>query len=138
MQPIMQTNTDVPGGDCFRACVASILELPIHHVPHFCGGEDGDHWFQKLAAWAHSHHLAAVYSAIEPLSAPIPGYCILGVRTRRAEEKGYREEWIHAVVGYARVEGNGMVCYDIVHDPHPNPSEVLRVLNVVYLVRNIR
>lgn len=25
-------------GDCHRACIASILELPLEEVPHFCDG----------------------------------------------------------------------------------------------------
>lgn len=29
-------------GDCFRACIASLLDLPIAEVPHFCNSET---WF---------------------------------------------------------------------------------------------
>lgn len=31
----MQTIFTAPGGNCFSACVASILELPLEQVPHF-------------------------------------------------------------------------------------------------------
>lgn len=29
-------------GDCFRACIASLLDLPAEEVPHFCDGLDDD------------------------------------------------------------------------------------------------
>lgn len=44
MKPIDQTTFGVPGGNCFSACVASLLELSIDDVPYFMGDcdEDGD------------------------------------------------------------------------------------------------
>lgn len=29
-------------GDCYRACIASLLEMPAADVPHFCDGIDDD------------------------------------------------------------------------------------------------
>lgn len=34
-------------GDCFRACVASILGMPSEDVPHFCDN-DNINWFADL------------------------------------------------------------------------------------------
>ena len=52
MIPVYQTAFGGPDsptpGDCFRACVASILELPINEVPHFCATEE---WIPPLQAW---------------------------------------------------------------------------------------
>ena len=52
MIPVYQTAFGGPDsptpGDCFRACVASILELPIDEVPHFCAAEE---WIPPLQAW---------------------------------------------------------------------------------------
>lgn len=47
MKPVFQTITDHnPSegrfGNCVQAAVASLLELPIDAVPHFCDGLDGD------------------------------------------------------------------------------------------------
>ena len=44
------------GGDCFRACVAAILEKPIEDVPHFMAGhKSGQVWTQDewdvVRAW---------------------------------------------------------------------------------------
>lgn len=48
MIPIYQTNTSVPGGNCFQACVASIFELPLDEVPFFLDGAAGDsRWTQE-------------------------------------------------------------------------------------------
>jgi hypothetical protein len=34
-------------GDCFRACVASLMELPAEAVPHFCDGNPGWEVFNR-------------------------------------------------------------------------------------------
>jgi hypothetical protein len=34
MKPVSQTIIDSEKGDCFRACLASLLELPIEQVPN--------------------------------------------------------------------------------------------------------
>lgn len=36
-------------GDCLRACVASLLDLPLSEVPHFSAHTEG--WFLKLGLW---------------------------------------------------------------------------------------
>lgn len=42
-------------GDCFRCCIASILELPADKVPHVMGGANWDdksgQWFKDLNAF---------------------------------------------------------------------------------------
>lgn len=47
MKEIEQTILDPPEGNCFAACVASILELPIEIVPNYRSGDglDKDWWF---------------------------------------------------------------------------------------------
>jgi|GEM_PF-827209 hypothetical protein len=38
-------------GDCFRACVATLLGLTLEQVPHFCRkGNDGN-WFNEFQEW---------------------------------------------------------------------------------------
>lgn len=57
MTPIKQTIADARKGDCLRACVASLLDMPIEKVPNFVGmfpddvpeGEFG--WFEFLFYW---------------------------------------------------------------------------------------
>lgn len=58
MKPIRQIVPHKPDkgqiGDCFRACIASLLELPAEEVPHFCDGPEPskDHaWYRRANAW---------------------------------------------------------------------------------------
>jgi hypothetical protein len=39
-QQIYRHGIDNENGDCFRACIASLLELPTHAVPHFFSKEN--------------------------------------------------------------------------------------------------
>jgi hypothetical protein len=54
MIPIEQTtlggDSTMPGvrGDCLRACVASVFELPIEDVPHFVAEDD---WWNAWRRW---------------------------------------------------------------------------------------
>lgn len=51
MIPVRQRNKHKPEegvwGDCHRACIASILDLPYEDVPHFCEGGPSPEEFQK-------------------------------------------------------------------------------------------
>ena len=54
----MQT-TPGPAGDCFQACVASILELPLNQVPNFCQ-EDPESWWDNFRLWLVQYGLCPV------------------------------------------------------------------------------
>lgn len=55
MIPLMQRNRHDPAngiyGDCHRAAYASLLELPLDDVPHFCDGPDEGSTTQKEREW---------------------------------------------------------------------------------------
>ena len=46
MIPVYQTIVSIEDGDCTRACLASILDLPIDAVPNFIRFRDN--WFKDL------------------------------------------------------------------------------------------
>lgn len=96
VRPVDQTTFGMPGGNCWSACVASLLELPIEDVPYFL-----DDWPEKFNRWIEARGFYAVTIADERF---VPGgYCIIGGHSPRGIP--------HAVVG----------CRDrIVHDPHPS------------------
>lgn len=48
MKPVEQTKIGMEG-NCFSACVASILELPIEQVPEYT--EEAGGWFFRWQAW---------------------------------------------------------------------------------------
>lgn len=109
MKPVDQTKLGVPDGNCFPACLASILERPLETIPEFKGEE----WQARYADWLRELGLSLITirlpDGIENSNAEarryyLPGYCILAVQSPRLD--GH----LHAVV--AR-DG------EIVHDPHP-------------------
>ena len=109
MKPVMQTIMDNKKGDCFRACVASIFELPIEEVPNFVDvPTDSKHgWWPAVIQFF-------VERGYYPLPFEIGDFTSGGW----ALPEGYqiisgespRGNWDHAVVAK---DGK------IVHDPHP-------------------
>lgn len=100
MKPVNQT---VRGrlGNCFAACVASILEVPIDSLPnHFSDGEAPDRWLDLWVDFLRPYGLGIIY-ADEMFSRQPQGYAI-------AEMAVQDHPWNHAVV-----------CLDgaVIHDP---------------------
>lgn len=99
MTPVDQTVLWNPGGNCFSACVASLLDLGIDDVPYFMGD---DQWWQRFEAWL-------LPRGYWPVSVPIddewfpPGLHILCGYTSK--------DALHSVVARGR---------EILHDPHPS------------------
>lgn len=113
MKPVDQTVFGWPGGNCFSACVASILELPIEEVPYFMGDPEEPHdaWGRRLDAWLRPRGLYALHFENDPTAAdayPISGLYILGGRSPRGD-------FAHAVVACGK---------RIVHDPHPSRAGI--------------
>lgn len=99
-------------GDCFRCCVASILELPAECVPHFMekGEASGPTWYSDLNRWLFKY-IGGYYLEIQSetenwldwqayTEANFTPYYILSGRSIRDN---------HSVVAHAG---------KIVHDPH--------------------
>jgi len=114
MKPVDQTTFGVPGGNCFSACVASLLELPIEEVPYFMGADD---WCAAFAAWLSPRGFYPVSFNISTVGAWRPeGLFILGGQSPRGS---------HAVVARGAV---------VVHDPHPSRDGLLKVEDGTVLV----
>jgi hypothetical protein len=97
--PVDQTTYGLHDGNCFSACLASILEIPIAGVPVFLG----PYWDDFLPWLAERGLGASLYRKSE--SYVPPGYSIAGGPSKRFAGK------MHACVAY---DGT------IVHDPHPS------------------
>lgn len=112
MIPVDQEFTagDLSGqpGDCLRAAVAAVLELPRDEVPHFLTVRaDGD-WLAALVEWASSRGYAVRWRdpAVWPVLEVTPGGVVIAVgKSPRAVH--------HAVVADA-------VSGELLHDPHPS------------------
>lgn len=142
MKPVDQTVFTVPGGNCFSACVASMLELPLDEVPYFMGTWDEPEgaWWHRFTAWLGARGWSAVMFAIGS-GYPAPGQlCILGGRSPRdlltAEERRAAgvelpdgETLLHVVVGRGTADG-----VEVVHDPHPSRLGLLDQRDACLLV----
>ena len=114
MTPQDQEFISIPGvqyGDCMRACIASILDLPIATVPHFLRDAEGE----PAAFWNGVYDFidARGYIYLPGYMKPMPnfdGYHIIGGPSPRGNGL------LHAVVGL-----NGQ----IVFDPHPSRAGLL-------------
>ena len=118
MIPVNQTIISVEDGDCTRACLASILDLPIDAVPNFM--RFGAGWFKIFWAllraldyeyygtgWVNCHILSK--------SPNINGYVIASVPSKTFRDTG------HSVV----MNLKGLVVHD------PNPNKLWEKINVV-------
>lgn len=110
MQPIEQTRfTPEEGGNCYAACIASILECSLDEVPQLNGDEglteEGYSAYRdRLYDWLRQRNLDPLY--FEAGREWVPrGYAVLAVRSPRFPELE------HAVV--AR-DG------EVIWDPHPS------------------
>ena len=99
MRPVDQTAYGLHDGNCFNACVASILEVPIAHVPRF----SGTRWFAQFSQWLADRQLAASFA--KRGSYGPPGYSIAGGPSLRFAGR------MHACVALDGI---------VVHDPHPS------------------
>lgn len=94
-------------GDCMRACIASLLELPIADVPHFAQIDaegKGDFWF-AVTAFCRSKGYAFVTMRGRFVWSEDPIYHVIAGPSPRGNGV------YHAVVGL-----NGQVHFD----PHPS------------------
>lgn len=121
MKPVMQTETG-EYGNCFSACLASILELPIEQVPNFI--RSGDDFWKDCEGWLRQFGLGILEF---PFTNPaqwdefrVQGHQIVGGPSRRST-------YHHAQVWH----GGRMV-----HDPNPNPAGIVAPdsINMLYVV----
>ena len=117
MIPVVQSivrGEGEPGvpGDCLRACVASIFELPLEDVPHFVA--DPRTWLPALADW------------LSPMGLGID-YEEYGGAWEKAPRRLHEGHWIAGVSSQRFPGGRHAVVMDfdrIAWDPSPTPRTV--------------
>jgi hypothetical protein len=116
--PTDQTTFGYPGGNCFSACVASLLELPIADVPYFMGDKGTEDWFGPFAEWLKPHGFYPVCFGLQEGNAWRPqGFHILSGKGPRGFD--------HSVVAREA---------SIVHDPHPSRAGLVTRSDVIMLI----
>lgn len=102
-------------GDCFRCCIASILDMPAIEVPHFCdyAWEIKDaRWLVAVNAWLAKRDLAYLEFQADPATPWDWGaFKGLGFSVYHTLNGKSPRGFDHATVGL-----NG----SMVHDPHPS------------------
>lgn len=101
MKPIHQTKFDTEG-NCFAACVASLLELSLESLPNFCVEKD---WPQNFENWCLQKNLRYLEMKFCQDITPPNIYCIITGPSPRSKNLD------HCVIGLGE---------KIIHDPHPD------------------
>lgn len=119
MSSTIHSPSDGLFGDCMSACVASIFELPLEHVPHFTDEWQYEDFMRTLRAWLAERDLAPMFFRV-----PADEMERMGQDMREAGMDAFHllsgesaTGTRHSVVGqYAAV----------VHDPWPALADPLR------------
>lgn len=129
MTPVKQDKFTPPDhsskGNCFDACVASIMDLPLAEVPPFT--QMGTNWFASFHKFAHEHGFELYGTGREATHGPIAeyegvdGYVIVNGTSPRP--------WVKD--GHAVIYKNGK----LVHDPHPSNDGILSIEGWLLLER---
>lgn len=123
MKALKQRNRHRPNdgifGDCHRAAVASILELPLDGVPHFGeGGPDGDEFSRREREFLALRGLVPIYI-------PYPGESLEQVFRCI---KSLNPDIYYLLGGVSKTGVNHTVVArndEIVHDPSLNDSGII-------------
>ena len=126
MKPVMQTKLKPPRGNCWAACVASVLELPLEDVPDVefeqmdatPGAPDVLRFWKVWREWLAERGLGLQCVGLSDEHPIPPGILIVTGRSPRGD-------WQHSVVYKDGV---------LAHDPHPEGGGVTRVetLDLLY------
>lgn len=110
MIPIMQTLFGDKKGNCFPACIASILEVPLDRVPNFCV-DFPNSWSQEANRWLARNHKLGLATVQVPEGTSYDDLMLPRDCHHIITAKSPRGDFNHCVVGM-----NGI----IIHDPHPS------------------
>jgi hypothetical protein len=117
MRPVDQTRFGSPDGNCFAACVASLLEIPLEEAPDLMKLPD---WYVAFEEWLRPRGLYPVGFSCdgEP-----PGWALAGLHILSGGSP--RGDFLHSVVARGR---------EIVHDPHPSRDGLRSLKDRIVLV----
>lgn len=128
-QTIFPTEGDASKGNCFAACVASLLEIPLGSVPHVMS--EDNNWRILTNEWLALHKwMGTVEIHIETEEAhlyqlPPNLYVIVSGRTTRHPTR------LHAVVARTLLTGS---TWEYLHDPCPNGNFLTVATHLMWLV----
>ncbi len=131
MTPIYQQIKHDPDnnqfGDCMKACIASLLDLPYWEVPHFYESGTDEGFDKSLREFLSSQGLGLLdVGYVNWLEDEIPRF-LLGQRNIFHLLSGETERGTyHSVVA---CDGH------MIHDPHPTGSGLVSIRHMSFLIR---
>ena len=104
-------------GNCWQACVASLLDLRLEDVPHFCNSNS---WPENYHKWLYDKNLVSIdFTINNDYQLCYLGYhIIVGHSPRHAGI-------LHGVIGL-----NGEICFDV----HPDNTGLLESGRYTYTI----
>lgn len=126
MVPVDQTKFGVPYGNCFEACIASVLELSLDDCDIYPDGIDSGsgncrrqnkNWWNVFLEWIRERGYEPLYILHNEVRRAPKGYSIVSGLGPRGLD--------HATVG---LDG------EIVHDPHPSRAGLIQVRDYIVLI----
>ena len=127
MKPIVQDKfvkfandgiTKIERGNCFPACVASLLEIPLNQVPNIEELFDCYAWFDVFVCWLENKGYEYVVSTKDECENSGDYYLVSG--------KSPRGDFNHIVI---YKDGK------MVHDPHPDGTGVLTEVDFERIIK---
>src|SRR5690242_11331563 len=128
MKPVFQTRNGDPEGNCFAACVASILECSIEELPDLHDLPEGENWLE----WFNTQ-LAPRGFAVAEAEAPLHAYIPAGTHfiAAGAGRRGMR----HCVVMKSSGRDANQYADTFVHDPYRGGDGLVSVSSVSFVVK---
>lgn len=120
MKPVYQTKFGAEEGNCFAACLASLLEVDIDIIPDFYYLYKSD-WYNRFLEWLEQFDLTAVIFDSLPFGFPLNYYYLVG----GISERGI----MHSCVAHSG---------KIVHDPYPGGNGFNDILDYTIFIRRFR
>lgn len=127
MKPVDQDLFGVGVGNCFAACVASILELPLAEVPNFCCDYPENEWYQVFANWLNAR-------GCMPLCFPV-GRSDQAGWLKIARDCGTGVPWIGSGDNPDGAKHSTVWMADkMVHDPNPSRRGIIEIEDALFIV----
>lgn len=121
MKPVDQTLFGADQGNCFSACVASLLEVRIDALPNFCWhftNDSEDSWVEHTRRWLVNHYCVDLLMLTSlPDGFPPQAFYLVGGMSKRV--------LLHSVI---YLDGK------LAHDPHPDRSGIEAVVDWSFLL----
>lgn len=138
MKPVTQTRFGEPEGNCFAACVASILECSLTDIPDLLDWPKDRNWLEWFNDGLAGKGVGVFYAAASPAE-PFNGYIPNGGHFI-ASGPGPRG-LLHSVVMQAqpgKLDDTGAVVNqlnELAHDPNPTGDGILEVNSICLVLK---